>query len=125
MIHVPIALAPSVGMIHSVNSNPTNRRVYDHRIRRAICTSGNSGLFPELEIPRPTAMSWIRRGCPEVVELNRTTGVHVLGGALGATSVGSCTFTGLERGRVIEAGATPVLDSNTFVECGTEAEDKN
>ena len=36
--------------------------------------SGNPNLFPELEIPRSTALGWIRRGVPEVVtveELDR------------------------------------------------------
>ena len=46
------------------------RRVYDHRIRHAIVASGNPGLFPRLEIPRSNARSWIRRGCPDVVELS-------------------------------------------------------
>ena len=48
----------------------TNKRTYDHRIREAICASGDPNLFPALGIPRWTALSWIRRGCPEVVELN-------------------------------------------------------
>ena len=48
----------------------TGKRSYDHRIRRAICATGNPNLFPDLDIPRSTALSWIRRGCPHVVELN-------------------------------------------------------
>ncbi len=53
-----------------MNLNPTYKRVYDHRIREAVCASGNPNLFPELETPRSTALSWIRRGCPEVVALD-------------------------------------------------------
>jgi len=48
----------------------TTKRTYDHRIRYAICASGEPNLFPELEVPRSTALSWIRRGCPDVVELD-------------------------------------------------------
>ena len=39
----------------------TNKRTYDHRIRQAICASGDPNLFPALGIPRWTALSWIRR----------------------------------------------------------------
>ena len=52
-----------------MDPSSTIRRVYDHRIRKAICAIGDPNLFTELEIPRPAALSWIRRGCPEVVEL--------------------------------------------------------
>jgi len=45
-------------------------RAYDHRIKEQIIRSGNPGLFPELEIPRSTASSWIRRGLGEVVSLD-------------------------------------------------------
>jgi hypothetical protein len=38
------------------------RRTYDHRIKAQITATGNPTLFPELEIPHSTAMSWIRRG---------------------------------------------------------------
>jgi putative transposase len=45
------------------------QRVYDHRIREQIVRTGNPDLFPELDIPRRTALSWIRRGIREVVTL--------------------------------------------------------
>jgi len=40
---------------------------YDHRIREAICRTGNPCLFPDLKIPYSTIRSWLSRGCPEVV----------------------------------------------------------
>jgi putative transposase len=43
------------------------RRTYDHRIREAICESGDRELFPELSIPPSTIRSWIHRGTPDVV----------------------------------------------------------
>jgi len=43
-----------------------SRRTYDHRIREAICESGERDLFPELDIPRSTLRSWIHRGAPDV-----------------------------------------------------------
>ena len=47
------------------------RRSYDHRIRQAICDTGNPALFDaHVSIPRPTAKSWIRRGHPRVVSLD-------------------------------------------------------
>ena len=45
-------------------------RVYDHRIREQIVRTGNPDLFPELAIPRRTALSWIRRGTRAVVTLD-------------------------------------------------------
>ena len=42
-------------------------RAYDHRLKRAIWQSGDPDLFPDLDIPRSTAMSWIRWGIPSVV----------------------------------------------------------
>lgn len=45
-------------------------RVYDHRIREQVVRTGNPDLFPELEIPRKTALSWIRRGTRDVVTLD-------------------------------------------------------
>ena len=45
-------------------------RVYDHRIREQVVRTGHPELFPELEIPRKTALSWIRRGMREVVTLD-------------------------------------------------------
>ncbi|MBK7582517.1 MAG: transposase [Myxococcales bacterium] len=46
-----------------------SRRTYDHRIKEQILHAGNPELFPELEIPRSTAQSWIRRGVGDVVSL--------------------------------------------------------
>ena len=46
-----------------------SRRTYDHRIKEQLAFSGNPDLFPELEIPRSTARSWIRRGVGQVVSL--------------------------------------------------------
>ena len=43
------------------------RRIYDYRIREAICESGDRELFPELNIPRSTVRSWAHRGTPDVV----------------------------------------------------------
>ena len=42
-------------------------RAYDHRLKQAVVLSGNPNLFPELQIPRSTALGWIRRGVPVVV----------------------------------------------------------
>ena len=47
-----------------------SRRTYDHQIKEQIVFSGNADLFPELEIPRSTALSWIRRGVGDVVSLD-------------------------------------------------------
>ena len=47
----------------------TPRRRYDHRIRDHVARTGNVGLFPELDIPRSTARSWIRRGPSDVISL--------------------------------------------------------
>jgi hypothetical protein len=38
------------------------RRAYDHRIREHICRTRNPNLFPELQIPRSTTISWLRHG---------------------------------------------------------------
>jgi hypothetical protein len=46
------------------------RRAYDHRIKEQIVRTGNPELFPELEIPRRTALSWIRRGVGDVVTVD-------------------------------------------------------
>jgi hypothetical protein len=53
-------------------------RAYDHRIKEQIIRSGDPGLFPELEIPRSTATSWIRRGLGEVVSLDPEDGGFAL-----------------------------------------------
>ena len=47
-----------------------SRRSYDHRIKEQIVRAGNPDLLPELEIPRSTAVSWIRRGLGPVVSLD-------------------------------------------------------
>jgi hypothetical protein len=46
------------------------RRAYDHRIREQIVRTGNPDVFPELEVPRRTALSWIRRGVGDVISLD-------------------------------------------------------
>jgi hypothetical protein len=43
------------------------KRTYDIRLRNAVARSGDAGLFPELEIPRSTALEWIRLGISEVI----------------------------------------------------------
>jgi hypothetical protein len=48
-----------------------SRRAYDHRIKEEIVRAGDPDLFPELEIPRSTAVSWIRRGLGQVVSLDQ------------------------------------------------------
>ena len=50
------------------------RRTYDHRIKQQVTATGNPDLFPELDIPRATALSWIRRGVGDVVALNEDSG---------------------------------------------------
>jgi hypothetical protein len=45
-------------------------RVYDHRIREQVIRTGNPDLFPELNVPRRTALSWIHRGTREVVTID-------------------------------------------------------
>ncbi len=42
-------------------------RVYDHRVKQAIASTRNPCLFPQLSIPRSTAMTWIRSGVRDVV----------------------------------------------------------
>jgi hypothetical protein len=51
-----------------------SRRAYDHRIKEQIIRSGDPELFPDLEIPRSTAVSWIRRGVGEIVSLVQEDG---------------------------------------------------
>jgi putative transposase len=46
------------------------RRAYDHRVKEQIIGSGNPDLLPALQIPRSTALSWIRRGLGEIVSLD-------------------------------------------------------
>jgi hypothetical protein len=45
------------------------RHTYDHRIKAQIIAAGDPTLFPELEIPRSTAMRWIRRGAVQSVSI--------------------------------------------------------
>jgi hypothetical protein len=49
-------------------------RAYDHRLKEQIIRAGDPDLFPDLEIPRSTAASWIRRGLGEVVSLDSDDG---------------------------------------------------
>jgi hypothetical protein len=51
-----------------------SRRAYDHRIKEEIIRAGDPELYPELEIPRSTAVSWIRRGPGEIVLLVKADG---------------------------------------------------
>lgn len=51
-----------------------SRRTYDHRIKEQIIRSGDPELFPDLEIPRSTAVSWIRRGVAEIISLVQADG---------------------------------------------------
>jgi putative transposase len=44
-------------------------RAYDHRVKEMISESGDPDLFPSLNIPRSTAMSWINKGVAPVVTL--------------------------------------------------------
>jgi putative transposase len=51
-----------------------SQRAYDHRIKEQIIRAEDPELFPELEIPRSTAVSWIRRGLGEIVSLVQADG---------------------------------------------------
>ena len=51
-----------------------SRRTYDHRIKEQITRAGDPDLFPDLEIPRSTALSWIRRGVGDVVSFDQVDG---------------------------------------------------
>lgn len=46
------------------------RRTYDHRIKAQIIAAGDPSLFPEPQIPRSTAKSWIRRGAVDIVAID-------------------------------------------------------
>ena len=46
------------------------RCTYDHRVKTQVIAARNPNLFPELEIPRSTASSWIRRGLGNVVSFD-------------------------------------------------------
>jgi putative transposase len=52
------------------------RRSYDHRIKAQVILSGNPDLFSDLEIPRSTALSWIRRGMSNVATLDEATEIE-------------------------------------------------
>lgn len=43
---------------------------YDDRIKEMVVASGNPKLFPELEIPRTTALYWIREGKKKINQKN-------------------------------------------------------
>ncbi len=43
------------------------KRTYDIQVRNAVARSGDPDLFPNLNIPRSTALQWIREGVKEVV----------------------------------------------------------
>lgn len=48
-----------------------SRRTYGHRIRQAICATGDPTLFDSvMTIPRSTARSWLRRDRPSIVLLD-------------------------------------------------------
>ena len=55
-------------------------RAYDHRLKLAIIESENPNLFPQLQIPRNTAMEWIRNGIRDVVTIPEASydGEHLL-----------------------------------------------
>jgi putative transposase len=44
-------------------------RAYDHHVKEMISESGDPSLFPTLNIPRSTAMSWIKKGLTPVLTL--------------------------------------------------------
>ncbi len=44
-------------------------RVYDHRVKQAIAATRNPYLFPQLSIPRSTALTRIRKGVRDVVTM--------------------------------------------------------
>ena len=47
------------------------RRSYDHRLRQAICETGDTRMFDSVvSIPRGTAASWLRRGRANIVSLD-------------------------------------------------------
>ena len=51
-------------------------RAYDTRVRELIARSGNANLFPELDIPRSTRATWVRRGPRHVVGLDESLDEH-------------------------------------------------
>jgi hypothetical protein len=67
--------SPTVNPFHSHdtpyhklnNEGRMTKRSYDIRARNAVARSGNPYLFRSLNIPRSTALQWIREGVKEVV----------------------------------------------------------
>jgi hypothetical protein len=43
------------------------KRTYDIRLRNAIARTGDPDFFPDLKIPRSTALKGVREGVKEVV----------------------------------------------------------
>jgi hypothetical protein len=39
-----------------------NYKRYDHAVKAAISMTGRTDLFPDMDIPRMTALYWIRKG---------------------------------------------------------------
>jgi hypothetical protein len=48
----------------------TTKRTYDTRVSEIIARTANADLFPELDIPRGTRESWVRRGPRNIVGLD-------------------------------------------------------
>jgi hypothetical protein len=46
------------------------RRTYDHRVKAQIIATGNPHLFPELQIPLSTCLTWMRRGIGDIVAVD-------------------------------------------------------
>ena len=46
---------------------PPRQRVYDHRLRQLVWETGDTHLFPELNIPRSTLAGWLRDPPPDVI----------------------------------------------------------
>ena len=67
---VPRCVANRAASWSAVGMAPRFPGVYDHRIREQIVRTGDPDLFPELDIPRKTALSWIRRGMRDVVTVD-------------------------------------------------------
>jgi hypothetical protein len=92
-------------------------RVYDHRIREQVVRTGNPDLFPELGVPRKTALSWIRRGVREVVTLDDEAwapAYHVRIAklerriAMLSASCGSCSRCSVSRALSLKGHAFPM-----------------
>ena len=68
-------LGPFAAIPATCKSSPAMRstpKTYDTRVREVIARSGNPDLFPELDIPRSTRATWVRRGPRNVVGLDST-----------------------------------------------------